>query len=152
MGADEPKGLIDWHTHQRLNAVASHRLDLKTAQSAAEALEMVARALVNPRYDPLIEINLVGVNIRHATWPDVNGLNRRALDEISPDRPVFLMYNGYHSMCVNTVGLAKVGLNVNGYDDGMLYEQESFRVMTDLSNVGEDTLDMWIKQEAIYAA
>jgi hypothetical protein len=144
--------LIDWHTHQKLNAVASHRLDLQSAKSATEALAMVKEALIDPRYDPAEEPNFVALNLRNATWSDSDRLDRHLLDELSLDRPIFLMFNGYHSMCCNTAGLKRFGIKVEDYPDGMLYEKDAFNISHDLSTVSEAVLDQWIDQEAKRAA
>jgi predicted amidohydrolase YtcJ len=144
--------MIDWHTHQKLNAVASHRLHMESAKSAQEALDMVASALQDPRYDSSTELNFVGINMRNGDWPDTERMVRQSLDEISPDRPVFLMFNGYHSMVINSAGMARFGLSVDKYPDGILVEKDAFDISHDLSNVGEDVLDQWIFDEAKYAA
>ena len=144
--------MIDWHTHQKLNAVASHRLHLESATSARMALDMVSQALVDPKYDPSKELNLVGVNMRNGFWPDAELMCRKELDKLSTTRPIYLIWNGYHSMCVNTIGLERAGVKVEDYDDGILVEQDAFRISHDLSNVGEDVLDQWIFDEAKYAA
>ena len=144
--------MIDWHTHQKLNAVASHRLHLESARSAQEALDMVSAALTEATYDPAVEPNFVGINMRNGDWPDANKMARSSLDEIAPDRPVFLLFNGYHSMVINTAGMEAFGLSLEQYPDGILLEKEAFDICDDLSNVGEDVLDQWILDEAKYAA
>jgi predicted amidohydrolase YtcJ len=144
--------MIDWHTHQKLNAVAQHRLHLESAQSAQQALDMVTAALSDPKYSSAVERNFVGVNLRNGTWPDPEKMCKASLDAISPERPVFLLWNGYHSMCVNTAGLKAVGKNPDEYPDGVLLEKEAFDVSGILSNLGEDVLDQWIFEEAKYAA
>ena len=144
--------MIDWHTHQKLNAVASHRLHLESARSAQEALDMVSAALTEAKYDPAVERNFVGINMRNGDWPDADKMVRSSLDEIAPDRPVFLLFNGYHSMVINTAGMEAFGLSLEQYPDGILVEKEAFDICDDLSNVGEDVLDQWILDEAKYAA
>ena len=144
--------MIDWHTHQKLNAVAQHRLHLESAQSAQQALDMVSTALKSPKYSSEPESNFVGVNMRNGTWPDSEKMCRTSLDAISPDRPVFLIFNGYHSVCANTAGLKAAGLEVETYGDGILLEKEAFELSNYLSDLGDETLDRWIFEEAKYAA
>lgn len=146
------QGMIDWHTHQKLNAVAQHRLHLEKAETAQQALDMVSEALLNPKYSSDPSSNFVGVNMRNGTWPDPEKMCRESLDAISKDRPVFLIFNGYHSMCVNTAGLARCELRVDDYDSGVLLEKEAFDVSNILSKLGEDVLDQWIFEEADHAA
>ena len=144
--------MIDWHTHQGLNAVAEHRLHMESARSAKEALEMVAEALEDPRYDPKIELNFVGINMRNAEWTDAHLMTRQSLDKISADRPIFLLFNGYHSMCINTAGMKRTGTSIEQFPDGLLYEKDAFKISHDLSNLGDEVLDKWIAEEAQYAA
>ncbi|WRT69898.1 uncharacterized protein IL334_006889 [Kwoniella shivajii] len=143
--------LIDWHVHFRLNALTSHRFDLQSCQSAQEVLDQVKHALTLPEYDPEQEMNFVGINMRNSNWSDQDKLDRKALDALASNRPIFLLFNGYHSMVVNSEGL-KLG----GYDpekhDGYLYEQEAFTMSRHLSNVKVDTLDKWMDDEARKAA
>lgn len=144
--------MIDWHTHQKLNAVAEHRLPLQSAKSAQQALDMVAAALKDPKYDPNVELNFVGINMRNGDWPDREKMCRASLDAISPDRPVFLMYNGYHSMAINTAGMQAMGVDLKQFPDGCLVEMDAFKISHDLNTVGEDVLDQWVFEEAKYAA
>jgi predicted amidohydrolase YtcJ len=135
--------LIDWHVHSKLNALATHRIDLKTAQTAREALHMVAEALTNPKYD---QFELVGVNMRNGVWPDGEAMCRTNLDKLSSKRPIYLFWNGYHSICSNSIGLERVGHKAEG--EGILVEQEAFEATRKLSAVTDDVLDDWIIEEA----
>ncbi|WWC92611.1 uncharacterized protein L201_007570 [Kwoniella dendrophila CBS 6074] len=145
--------LIDWHTHFRLNAITSHRYNLQDCQSAKEVLDSVRYAINLPKYDVKYEINFVGVNMRNANWSDSEKLNRLSLDSISTERPIFLFFNGYHSMVVNTAALNLANIDPNGpKSDGYFYEQEAFNMGKYTSNVKQDTLDLWIDEEAKKAA
>jgi predicted amidohydrolase YtcJ len=139
--------LIDWHVHSKLNALATHRIDLKTAQTAREALDMVTEALMNPKYD---QFELVGVNMRNGVWPDGEAMCRINLDKLSSIRPIYLFWNGYHSICSNSIGLERVGHIAKG--DGILVEQEAFEATRKLSAVTDDVLDDWIIEEAKIAS
>jgi predicted amidohydrolase YtcJ len=139
--------LIDWHVHSKLNALASHRIDLKTAQTAHEALDMVAAALKNPKND---HFELVGVNMRNGVWPDGEAMCRTNLDKLSSKRPIYLFWNGYHSICSNSIGLERVGHKAEG--NGILVEQEAFEATRKLSAVTDDVLDDWIIEEAKIAS
>jgi predicted amidohydrolase YtcJ len=116
---------------------------MKTAQTADEALDMVADALKNPRYD---QFELVGVNMRNGVWPDGEAMCRINLDKLSSKRPIYLFWNGYHSICSNSIGLERVGHPAEG--DGILVEQEAFEATRKLSAVTDDVLDDWIIEEA----
>ncbi|WWD07862.1 hypothetical protein V865_005969 [Kwoniella europaea PYCC6329] len=143
--------MIDWHVHTKLAALHSNRLNLQSCQSAKEVLETVRLALQDPNYDPSLEKNLVGINMRNSNWPDEDLITLKRLDELSPDRPLFLLYNGYHSMWCNTLAL-KAG----GYDPkvhtGHLEEQEAFDMFPKLTTASEEVVDGWILGEAKKAA
>jgi predicted amidohydrolase YtcJ len=139
--------LIDWHIHSKLNALYTHRLDLKTAQTAQEALDMVAEALKNPKYD---QFELVGVNMRNGVWPDTDKMCRVNLDKLSTIRPIYLFWNGYHSICSNSIGLERVDHKAEG--NGIIVEQEAFDATAKLSAVEESVLDDWIIEEAKVAS
>jgi predicted amidohydrolase YtcJ len=135
--------LIDWHVHSKLTALYTHRLDLKTAKTAQEALDAVTKALLNPRYD---RFELVGVNMRNGVWPDGELMCRESLDKLNSTRPIYLFWNGYHSICCNSIGLERVGHEAEGA--GILVEQEAFEATRKLSAVEENVLDDWIIEEA----
>lgn len=144
------QSLVDHHTHFSMNALSSHRLDLQKCRSAAEVVKAVTEALSDPRFDEKIELNFVGVNMRTADWPDLGDMNRSTLDAIT-SRPVFLIFNGYHSMCLNSPALRIGGYDPQGHN-GLLLEQEAFDITKKLSNVAVPVLDNWVAQEAKAAA
>ena len=103
---------------------------------------MVAQALKDPKYD---QFELVGVNMRNGVWPDGEAMCRNSLDRLSSTRPIYLFWNGYHSICSNSLGLERVGHEPEG--DGILVEQEAFEATRKLSAVTDEVLDDWIIQE-----
>lgn len=137
------KSLIDWHIHSKLNALYTHRLDLKTAKTAKEALEIVRDGLQDERYS---QFEFVGVNMRNGVWPDGEIMCRENLDKLNATRPIYLFYNGYHSICCNSIGLERVGHKAEG--TGILLEQVAFEATRKLSAVDEDVMDDWIIEEA----
>lgn len=137
------QSLIDWHAHSKLNALYTHRLDLKSAKTAQEALDLVQSALKNPKYG---QFEFVGVNMRNGVWPDGDLMCRTNLDQLSHTRPIYLFWNGYHSICCNSIGLERVGHKVEGR--GILLEQEAFDATAKLSAVEDSVMDDWIIEEA----
>lgn len=137
------QSLIDWHVHSKLNALYTHRLDLKAAKTAQEALELVKTGLNDPRYG---QFEFVGVNMRNGVWPDSDLMCRQSLDELSTTRSIYLFWNGYHSICCNSVGLERVGHEIEGA--GILLEQEAFDATSKLSAVEDSVMDDWIIEEA----
>ncbi|OXB38156.1 hypothetical protein LQV05_001242 [Cryptococcus neoformans] len=143
--------LIDWHTHTKLNALHNHRLDLQTAKTAQEVLDRVAAAIQDPKYEPKYDANFCGINLRNAEWPDPEKLTRLSLDNISTERPIFLFFNGYHSICANSLGLKLGGYEPEGHN-GYLYEGDAFELSRVIGNVDVEAIDKWIMEEAKYAA
>ncbi|ODN75136.1 hypothetical protein L202_06342, partial [Cryptococcus amylolentus CBS 6039] len=144
--------LVDSHVHTSLNALHSHRLDLQTAKTAQQVLDRVADALNDPKYR-IVEgcSNFAGTNMRNAGWPDPELLTRQALDAISSERPIHLFFNGYHSICANSLGLKLGGHKPEGHS-GYLYEEEAFAMARVIGKVGADVMDEWVMEEARYAA
>ncbi|WVQ75756.1 hypothetical protein IAR50_005387 [Cryptococcus sp. DSM 104548] len=144
--------LVDWHTHTTLNALHSHRLDLQTAKSAQAVLDRVVSAFHDPRYAAVKGCSdFTGINMRNANWPDSELLTRKALDEISTKRPIYLFFNGYHSICANSVGLELGGYEPEGHS-GYLFEDEAFAMARVIGKVDVDAMDEWIADESKYAA
>lgn len=135
--------MIDWHVHSKLNALYTHRLDLKSAKTAHDALDLVRRGLQDPKYD---QFEFVGVNMRNGVWPDGEVMCRENLDKLNATRPIYLFYNGYHSICCNSIGLERVGHKVEG--QGVLLEQEAFEATRKLGAVEDGVMDDWIIEEA----
>lgn len=145
------QSLIDWHTHTKLNALHNHRLNLQTAKTAQEVLDRVAAAIQDPKYEPKYDANFCGINLRNAEWPDPEKLTRLSLDNISTERPIFLFFNGYHSICANSLGLKLGGYEPEGHN-GYLYEGDAFELSRVIGNVDAEAIDKWIMEEAKYAA
>ncbi|WWC87071.1 uncharacterized protein L201_001957 [Kwoniella dendrophila CBS 6074] len=145
--------MIDWHVHVKLQALHSNRIDLQKCQSASEVLEVVKLALNDPRYDSKQEKNLVGINMRNSNWPDENFLTKEKLNEISPNRPLFLLFNGYHSMRCNSLALKQTKFGENEKEhDGFLVEQDAFDTFPILTTANDQVIDNWILQEGKKAA
>lgn len=104
---------------------------------------MVREGLDDPRYD---QFEFVGVNMRNGVWPDGDVMCRENLDKLNPTRPIYLFYNGYHSICCNSIGLERVGHKEEG--QGVLLEQEAFEATRKLSAVEDGVMDDWIIEEA----
>ncbi|WP_240646116.1 amidohydrolase [Georgenia sp. SYP-B2076] len=112
-------GLWDHHVHLGQWASTFSRLDLGTAASAAEALELVrARLEAEP---PARDDILVGFGFRDALWPDAPSL--AALDAVAGDVPVTLLSGDVHcgwlsSRARELLGAAPGGARDGGAHDG----------------------------------
>ncbi|RSH78665.1 uncharacterized protein EHS24_002394 [Apiotrichum porosum] len=142
--------LVDWHTHFTMNAIASRRLDLSACTSAAQVLSTVKEALAAGTHDE--GGRLVGVNLRAAGWADAADLNRTALDALS-DKPLVIIFNGYHSCVCNSPALEFHDIKVHDGHDGMLLEADAFALQQRLQAVADVCItDGWVAAEAERAA
>ena len=144
--------LVDHHTHFKWWAVASRRLDLHSALSAQEVIDMAREALSSPRFDPARDPLLVGQHMRVGAWPDLEKMCRQTLDdELSKERPIFLVFAGFHSMCMNSAALKHVGINAEGHS-GILEEKPAFEAQARLFEMSDEIMDAWIAEAAQAAA
>ncbi|WWC67758.1 uncharacterized protein I206_101670 [Kwoniella pini CBS 10737] len=143
--------LIDWHVHTKLSALHTNRLNLQKCTSAAQVIEEVKKALKDSKYDASLERNFVGINMKNSNWPDEHIINLQLLDEISPERPLFLLYNGYHSMWCNSLALIAGGYDPKSHT-GHLVEQDAFDMFPTLTTASDEVVDSWILQEGKKAA
>jgi len=106
-------GFIDAHAHFLSVGAARLQLDLRTAESWAEIVDMVAAeaAVTEP-----------GAWIRGRGWhqekwrsapdPNIDGLPvHDALSAVSPDNPVFLTHASGHAVMVNARAMQLAGIN-----------------------------------------
>jgi predicted amidohydrolase YtcJ len=110
-------GFNDAHVHFPTWSMAQRQVRLEGASSRAEALARVAEAL------PSVPAGgwLRGLGWRDAAWTEPP--SRAALDEISPSTPVVLTSKDYHSLWVNSAGLARAGGDLEA--DGGVVERDA---------------------------
>lgn len=141
-------GLWDEHVHFGLWAQHRRRIDLTGATSAAHAADLMAAALREARATGQGGGVLVGAGYRDGLWSDTK--TTALLDAVAGDIPIFLLSVDVHSCWVNTQTLRAYG--VVGHDeDGVLQEQECFRLTTAVSAIDPTVLDQWTL-DAAYAA
>lgn len=140
--------VIDNHTHFSSWALASARIDLYTARSAAEVLSRVKAWLPS---QPQTEGYLVGQRMRVGDWTDVAAMNRTSLDEIEPSRPLAIFFAGFHSLCANSVALRMLGFEPEGHS-GVLEEGDCFASWVKMNEVPEAVLDAAVDVAARNAA
>lgn len=141
-------GLWDEHVHLSQWAMNRRRIDLSNAESAAEAAELVGRAIADDALGATGVQSIIAVNYRDANWPDKPSL--AVLDAISGRRPVVCVSADLHACWLNSAALA--AFSVSFAHDGVVREAEAFRVELALSSVADDTLDDWVRQAASDAA
>lgn len=131
-------GFIDAHMHFFTGAFVNSEYmltELFEAHSQEECVEMVARfAAANPNLD-----KISGMGWFPGIWDDPNQRpNRKALDAVVSDKPVYLLSADCHTFWLNSVALAEcgitketevsfgaIGLDSQGDLDGLLYEIEA---------------------------
>ena len=94
----------DSHVHFPTWSLARHDVRLEEADSVAAALALVAG---HPRRGTWIR----GTGWRDAAWPEPP--TAAALDAVTGDTPAALWSKDYHSLWLNTAGLARAGGNLD---------------------------------------
>lgn len=135
-------GLHDRHVHLSQWAMVSRRLDLAGAASAADAARLVAASVAGGA------VEVIGFGYRDGLWPDAP--TRAALDAVSGDVPVVLVAADLHACWVNSAAARRHRLDVP--DDGVLREDDCFRLVRELDDIADDVLDGWVTDAAIRAA
>ncbi|MGB4778895.1 amidohydrolase [Microbacterium sp.] len=108
-------GLWDSHVHFTQWVIARARVDLASASSAAETVDLVRRTLPG-RTEEVV----VGYGFRDGLWPDAP--TRDALDAVAPRRPVVLVSGDLHCGWLNSAAARLLGAALPA--DGVLREAE----------------------------
>ncbi|WP_125098157.1 amidohydrolase [Leucobacter chromiireducens] len=143
-------GLWDEHVHFGQWAQQSSRFDLGAAESAAEALELLAAGLradeAAPGAHPGAEF--IAVRARAGAW--TAGITRAALDAIAGARPLLVIGADLHGVWLNSAALAARGLPVSG--DGHIVEDECFALLRELDSLAPAALDELVARAGRAAA
>ncbi|BDZ38136.1 amidohydrolase [Microbacterium suwonense] len=131
-GAWAIPGLWDHHVHLVQWALDAQRVQLGDAASAAEAVRMVADAA------PLPDGRIVGAGLRIAEWRERPSLG--LLDEVTGERPAYLINADVHSVWLNSAALRREGFE-GADEDGMLREEQAFEISRRLNATDEATVD-----------
>ena len=146
-------GLWDKHVHATQWALVSRRLDLSAAESAADAVAIVAERLRQGVAASDVTDNadagpLVGYGFRDGLWPDAP--HRGLLDAVTGERAVILVSADLHCCWLNSAALAEHGRAE--HPTGLLREEDCFAVTRTLGVVATETLDGWVRDTARAAA
>lgn len=133
-------GLWDEHVHFSLWAQHRRRTNLHGVQSAAEAANVMGQAVADATKAGLLDEVVVGAGYRDGLWPDQK--TTALLDAATGDVPTVLLSVDVHSCWANTAALQKFGVTGHGVD-GVLQEEECFRLTGALSEVSDEQLDQW---------
>ncbi|MDR5699871.1 amidohydrolase [Agromyces aerolatus] len=135
-------GLHDRHVHMSQWAMVARRLDLAEAGSAAETAALVAGAVRGGASE------VAGFGYRDGLWPDAPSL--ALLDRVSGDVPVMLVAADLHACWLNSAAARRYGARPG--DDGVLREDDCFRLVRELDDVADDVLDTWVAEAAVRAS
>jgi predicted amidohydrolase YtcJ/DNA-binding HxlR family transcriptional regulator len=130
----------DSHVHFPTWSLARRDVHLEDADSVAAALALVA---AHPRHGTWIR----GTGWRDSAWPEPP--TATALDEITGDVPAALWSKDYHSLWLNSAGLAQAGgdlevdggvveRDATGAPTGILREESAWRFRERFVTVTED--------------
>ena len=136
-------GLWDHHVHFGQWAMASRRLDLGGATSAAHAASLV-RAHV-AEHPPAAGTVYLASGFRDGLWPDAPSPELLEFGGV----PVALLSADVHALWLNRAAVAFLGLPSS---DWFLREQPAFDAVRRITEVPSDVLDGWALEAAAVAA
>lgn len=129
-GAWAVPGLWDNHVHTVQWALATERVALGGAGSAAEAAAVMTAA------EPLPDGRKVGAGYRDAMWADAPSLD--VLDSATGTTPTYLINADVHSTWLNSAALHLEGFRSA---DGVLREEDAFEISRRLNAVDAERGD-----------
>jgi predicted amidohydrolase YtcJ len=102
-------GFVDGHTHLTSQGIRSSNADLTVVNSPEEAVEVLREyEQANPDAEWVI-----GRGWDESKWENKRFLTSKDLNKVSKTRPVAAIRIDGHLMSVNTLGLDKVGVNID---------------------------------------
>lgn len=140
-------GLWDMHVHVTQWAMHRERIDLSTANSAAEAAAVLGAACAGRGPDDLV----IGAGMRMALW-DV-APHRDVLDAATGDVPVVATNVDLHTAWCNSAALRLYEVpDHEGGDDGLVREASGYRVIEGLGRLPVDLRDRTVATAMAEAA
>jgi predicted amidohydrolase YtcJ len=139
-------GLWDRHVHFEQWAMATARLDLSGAESAAAAVRIVSESVAG--HAPTPGTSMFGFGFRAALWPMPP--DREMLDGVTGDIPVVLISADLHSAWLNSAALR--GFGHAEHPTGLLREEDAMEVIGESRNVGDTVMDEWCEAASRAAA
>ncbi|MHA1907940.1 MAG: amidohydrolase, partial [Candidatus Thorarchaeota archaeon] len=102
-------GFVDGHTHLTSQGIRSRNADLTTVSSPEEAVSVLSDyEKSNPDKEWVI-----GRGWDESQWENNRYLSAKDLDKVSKERPVAAIRIDGHLMSVNTIGLEKIGVDLD---------------------------------------
>ncbi|MER6829994.1 amidohydrolase family protein [Streptosporangium sp. NPDC000563] len=146
-------GLWDAHVHSVQWAQARRRIDLTSARSAREAVDLVV-SRADTSGTPVAFGGsgasgfTVGYGFRDGLWPDTP--HKSLLQAAAPDRPIVLVSNDLHTAWFSPAALAVVGRGE--HPTGVLRERDCYDAMAEMPPPPQDELDRWVAEATTAAA
>ncbi|MFI6450746.1 amidohydrolase [Streptosporangium amethystogenes] len=140
-GATLLPGLWDAHVHSVQWAQARRRIDLTSARSAREAVDLVAPRAGTAGFT-------VGYGFRDGLWPDTP--DKSLLEAAAPGCPIVLVSNDLHTAWFSPAALAVIGRG--GHPTGVLRERDCYDAMAQMPPPPEAELDRWVAEATTAAA
>lgn len=141
-------GLWDEHVHMTQWALATGRIDLSGAASAAEAAAVVRSRLCGTAAPATDGATLVGVGFRDAVWADEPSL--ALLDAATAGVPTALISHDLHCVWLNSAAASRYGAAVGA--DGLLREDPAFELTRELGRLPDDAVDALVQKAGAAAA
>ena len=129
-------GFVDGHDHLWWGAVADsdHAVDITASTSEEEAVAMIKKYADEHPEEPRIR----GYGWFPANWNDAPLPSKKSLDEIIPDKPVYMNSADAHTAWLNSKALEEseytpdmeviagaIGVDENGEMNGIIYEPDA---------------------------
>lgn len=130
-------GLVDAHVHATQWAVSRRRIPLTQANSAAEAVSTIVRALSTRPADA--DELVMGHGFRDGAWPDVP--HKDMLARALPDQPVALFSNDLHTLWLSPAALRMIGRD---HPTGVLLENDCMAATAELPAASVEMTDAWV--------
>ncbi len=151
-------GFVDSHIHLASYGVSLRRVELRDAQSLADAVTRVAAAAVRARRGEWI----LGRGWDKNLWPEGRFPTRGDLDAVVRDHPVALTSKDGHLLWVNSTALTLAGVDdrsedpaggqidrgPDGSPSGLLKEEAKSLVARVIPAAGPDTVEAGIREAA----
>lgn len=155
-------GFHDFHLHIMQGAIALNSVNLFSARSEDEALEMIQEFAKNNPANPWV----IGFTWDAGYWDKKELPTRSSLDRILPDRPALMFHAEGHYAWVNTKALeianitrntqkpsyGYIGKDTNGEPNGILYENAMDDVIHHAFNFSRKQKEEMFSNFLTYAA
>lgn len=155
-------GFHDNHLHVMMGSLALDSVNLFSARSKEEAVEMI-RQFAEKRPD---EKWVIGYTWDSGYWDNQSNPTKESLDEILPDRPAIMFHAEGHYAWVNSKGLEKMGINNEtenpeygeiekdefGEPTGILYEKAMALITEDAYDLPREKKEEIFKEFMQHAA